>query len=130
MKKYKEESKYFRKLLVTDHRLLIIAAFTAALAGQANAAILRTLDSSKTIEVSVAKEGLTRITVKDDRILNAFGMVGQYVLEADEDQGQIFIRPVDAAFQPFGTGNAKLGPLYLTITTEKGHTQDLRLLPK
>ncbi len=86
-----------------------------------HAAIVKPLDNLKVIEVSISREGLTRITVKDDRILNVFGVTGEYVLEADEDQGQIFIQPAN-----FGATT----PLSLTITTEGGHTQDLRLLPK
>jgi hypothetical protein len=86
-----------------------------------HAAIVRPLDSLRTIEIPIAKEGLTRIAVQDDRILNVFGITGEYVLEADEDQGQIFIQPAD-----LGTSKS----LSLTITTERGHTQDLRLLPK
>ncbi len=86
-----------------------------------HAAIVKPLDSLKVIEVSIAREGLTRIAVKDDRILNVFGVTGEYVLEADEDQGQIFIQPADL-------GATK--SLSLTITTEEGHTQDLRLLLK
>lgn len=87
----------------------------------AHAAIIKPLDSLSTIEIPIAKEGLTRIAIQDDRILNVFGVTGEYVLEADEDQGQIFIQPADS-------GTPK--PLSLTITTERGHTQDLRLLPK
>ena len=86
-----------------------------------HAAIVKPLDSLKVIEVSIAREGLTRIAVKDDRILNVFGVTGEYVLEADEGQGQIFIQPADL-------GATK--SLSLMITTEGGHTQDLRLLPK
>jgi len=85
------------------------------------AAILKPLDDLKVIEVPISRQGLTRITVKDDRISNVFGNAGEYVLESDEDQGQIFIRP---------TGLESLNSISLTLTTEKGHTQDLRLLPK
>lgn len=88
----------------------------------ANAAIVRTLDESKTIELSISKQNLTRITVKDDRVANVFGITGEYVLEADEELGQVFIRPV-------GLGGTRK-PIYLTLTTEKGHTQDLHLIPK
>jgi type-F conjugative transfer system secretin TraK len=87
-----------------------------------NAAIVRTLDESKSIELSISKQNLTRITVKDDRIANVFGITGEYVLEADEELGQVFIRPVDLG------GTSK--PIHLTLTTEKGYTQDLRLVPK
>ena len=88
----------------------------------ANAAIVRTLDGSKSIEISISKENLTRITVKDDRVANVFGITGEYVLEADEELGQVFIRPIGLG------GTSK--PIHLTLTTEKGHTQDLRLIPK
>lgn len=87
----------------------------------AHAAIVKPLDSLKVVEISIAKEGLTRIAVQEDRILNVFGVTGEYVLEADEDQGQVFIQLADLEASK---------PLSLTITTERGHTQDLRLLPK
>ena len=84
-----------------------------------NAAIIHPLDDLKTIEVPISQQGLTRITVKEDRINNVFGTSGEYVLEADEEQGQVFIRPIS------------LGkPISLTLTTEEGHTQDLRLIPQ
>lgn len=85
-----------------------------------HAALVKPLESLKVIEVSISREGLTRIAVQEDRILNVFGVTGEYVLEADEDQGQIFIQPALGVTQP----------LSLTITTEGGHTQDLRLVPK
>lgn len=78
------------------------------------------LDDTRVIEASIAKEGLTRITVKNDRILNVFGLSHEYVLEADEDQGQVFIHPREAHDSP----------IHLTLTTEGGLTQDLRLLPE
>ncbi len=87
----------------------------------AHTAILKHLDDLNVIEISISKEDLTRIAVKDDRILNVIGLTGAYVLEADEVQGQVFIRPLDQ-----GT----LKPINLTIITEGGHTQDLRLIPK
>ncbi len=90
----------------------------------AHATLIRPLDETRPLEVTISREGLTRIKVQDDRILNVFGVSGDYELEADEALGQVFIRP-----QPLGfSGDSK--PLYLTITTEKGHTQDLRLLPR
>lgn len=87
----------------------------------AQSAILHSLNDFNGIEVGVSRQGLTRITVKDDRILNVFGITGEYVLETDEDQGQVFIRPL---------GPGTLNPISLTLTTEKGCTQDLRLIPK
>ncbi len=84
-----------------------------------HAAIVHPINESKVIEVGISHTDLTRITVKEDRILNVFGVTGEYVLEADESQGQVFIRPTSA-----------FKPINLTLTTEKGMTQDLRLIPK
>jgi len=96
-------------------------ALSFLLATTAQAAVQHPLNDLKVIEVTISKQGLTRIAVKEDRILNVFGITGEYILEADEDQGQIFIRPSELN----GTK-----PINLTLTTEGGHTQDLRLLPQ
>jgi len=101
--------------------LAVSLTLSFLMATTAEAAIQRPLDELQIIEVPISKQDLTRITVKEDRILNVFGVTGEYVLEADEDQGQIFIRPV-------GLNNNK--PIHLTLTTEGGHTQDLRLIPQ
>ena len=108
----------FDDLLKTPALALLTLSF---LETSANAAIVRTLDESKSIEISISKQNLTRITVKDDRVANVFGITGEYVLEADEELGQVFIRPI---------GHETNKPIHLTLTTEKGHTQDLRLIPK
>lgn len=89
------------------------------LGSTAQAAMMRPLDPLNSIEASISSQDLTRIAVKEDRILNVFGSSDEYVLEADEDQGQVFIRPL--IFHK---------PISLTLTTEAGHTQDLRLVPK
>lgn len=87
----------------------------------AHGALLHPFNDLKVIEAEVSRQGLTRITVQDDRILSVFGVTGEYVLETDENQGQIFIRPMEMS---------SLNPISLTLTTEKGRTQDLRLVPK
>lgn len=83
-----------------------------------HAVLTQTLNELRVIEAPISKEDLTRITVKEDRIHSVFGITGDYILETDEEQGQIFIRP----------SNQK--PFSLTITTEGGRTQDLHLIPK
>lgn len=90
----------------------------------AHAAIIKNLDELRVIQVPISQDGLTRIKVQDDRILHVFGNAGEYVLETDENQGQIFIRPKSSEEET----NVK--PISLTLTTEEGHTQDLRLIPK
>ena len=84
------------------------------------AALIHPLNELKVIEVPISNTGLTRITVKDDRIADVFGVAGEYVMEADEAHGQVFIRPLEPA----------LNPISITLTTMGGYTQDLRLLPK
>ncbi len=106
---------------------MIFKAFTLfILSTTAQAAITHPLDEMKVITVPVSQDGLTRIKVQDDRILHVFGNAGEYVLEVDENQGQIFIRP--ALIDAIGSKTSK--SISLTLTTEEGHTQDLRLVPK
>ena len=87
----------------------------------AHAVLTQTLNELRVIEAPISKEDLTRITVKEDRIHSVFGITGDYILETDEEQGQIFIRPTD---------HMREKPFSLTITTEAGRTQDLHLIPK
>lgn len=100
-------------------RLLLILSLSVI--SPLQGAQIRTMDEFKALEMSISEKDLTRITVKDDRIQNVFGVAGEYVLETDEDQGQIFIRPQQSR---------SLRPISLTLTTEGGRTQDLRLIPK
>lgn len=102
-------------------KILQYCVATTLVSAESHGALLRPLNDLHVIEAEISRQGLTRITVKQDRILNVFGITGEYVLEADEDQGQIFIRPM---------GPGSLNPISLTLTTEKGHTQDLQLTPK
>jgi len=103
---------------------MILRAFTLFLMGTiAQATIVRPLDEMTAIEVPISQQGLTRIKVQGDRILHVFGNAGEYVLETDEDQGQVFIRPTPLE-------EASVKAISLTLTTEAGHTQDLRLVPK
>jgi len=105
-----------------------------------HAAMVRPIDEKKVLEISIAQEELTRIKVEDDRILQVFGMAGEYVLETDDHQGQIFIRPLEGRPVHVGEHDSRISdalvsrsnskPINLTITTEAGHTQDLRLIPK
>ena len=94
----------------------------------AQGAIQHTLDELKVIEAPISRQGLTRIAVKEDRILNVFGMAGEYVLETDEENGQIFIRPT--GYEISNVSKTGSHSIHLTLTTEGGNTQDLRLVPQ
>lgn len=108
-------------LKIPNITIWFLISFTWLLASKTYGAQVYSLNDLHVIEAEISRQGLTRITVKDDRILNVFGITGEYVLETDEDQGQIFIRPM---------GPGSLNPISLTLTTEKGRTQDLHLSPK
>ncbi|MBY0501708.1 MAG: type-F conjugative transfer system secretin TraK [Alphaproteobacteria bacterium] len=103
--------------MISKSLILLLAGTTA------QAATVHPLDEMKVIGLPISQQGLTRIKVQNDRILHVFGNAGEYVLETDEDQGQVFIRPT-----LLNDSSAKA--ISLTLTTEAGHTQDLRLTPK
>lgn len=111
-----KRSRKLQILMSVSCCLIPVTCFLSAAYG----AQLYPLNDLHVIEANISRQGLTRITVKDDRILNVFGITGEYVLETDEEQGQIFIRPM---------GPGSMNPISLTLTTEMGHTQDLRLAP-
>lgn len=60
------------------------------------------LSNNGTATAFVALNGLTRIAVQNDRILNVRGPDGAYQLKEDDNQGAIFIHPnAEAAKKPF-----------------------------
>ena len=68
----------------------------------------------------ISNHELTRIFVAHDRILAVRGVDGTYLLNKDEIQGEIFIKPT-----PLNQGKA----ISLFITTEQGHNYTLLLAP-
>lgn len=96
-------------------------SFLFLFVSSSEAAHMRTMDEHNPLEMAISREDLTRIKVKGDRIQNVFGNTGEYVLETDDVQGQIFLRPSHLM---------KDKSISLTLTTESGKTQDLRLIPK
>ena len=79
------------------------------------------LSEHKRLEVTISSELMNRLTVVNDRIANIFGDEGTFVTQADENTGQIFIKP---------TVENSNKPLSITIITENGITQDLLLKPE
>ena len=78
------------------------------------------LDESKVLSIPIAKEGLTRISVKGDKIVHLFSSpveAGEHV--AHHDSGHVFVSP--SGFDR---------PISLSLVTEEGQTQDLTLTPK
>ena len=73
-----------------------------------------------TTQATISKKQHTRIAVEDDRIQQIFGADGQFDVESDEERGQIFLKPLSEGSKAIS----------ITIVTEGGLTQDLRLIPK
>jgi type-F conjugative transfer system secretin TraK len=78
------------------------------------------MNESERLEANISQNVMNRIAVTNDRIVNVFGDEGLFATQADEETGQVFIKP---------TADNGLKPLSITLTTENGLTQDLQLNP-
>lgn len=85
----------------------------------ANTQVL-TFSENQRLEATIGLEAMNRLAVSNDRIVNLFGDEGTFVMQSDEQSGQVFIK--------LSPENADK-PLNLTLITENGLTQDLKLIP-
>ena len=76
------------------------------------ASALQILDArdGETVLGKISQKEVTRISVERGRIRKVIGNAGEFVLEKDEEKGQIFIRPVSAD---------ATRPINLFVTTER-----------
>jgi type-F conjugative transfer system secretin TraK len=79
-----------------------------------------TMDTNARVEASIARDYLNRIATSNDRITQVFGDEASYVIQVDENKGQIFIKPSEVN---------GLKPISLTLITESGEVQDITLKP-
>lgn len=79
-----------------------------------------TLSENTRLEVSIAAESMNRLAVMNDRIAQLYEDEGTFVSQADEQTGQVFLKP---------TPENGTKPLSITFITENGVTQDLILKP-
>lgn len=77
------------------------------------------VDHQKT-EIEISQTELNRIAVSGDRIQQVFGAEGLFDVQTDDEGGQIFLK--------LNRGESK--PITVTLITEEGLTQDLRLIPQ
>lgn len=73
------------------------------------------------LEISISTKELNRIAIAGDRILHVVGAEGALDVQSDDDTGQIFVRCLR---------KDQNNPSVLTIITESGLTQDLKLIPE
>lgn len=76
--------------------------------------------------ITISQTEQNRIAVAGDRIQQVFGAEGTFDIQSDEEGGQIFLK-ISPELQQ-GTHPSK--PTTITIITESGLTQDLRLISK
>lgn len=77
------------------------------------------IDQERT-EVDVAKNGMNRLSIKDDRILKIVISDDRLQWELDEENGQLFFKVL----------SKDESPISLTLLTEKGLTHDVTLVPQ
>jgi conjugal transfer pilus assembly protein TraK len=83
-----------------------------ALAASQPALALQVVDArdGETVLAKVSRKEVTRISIERGRIRKVTGNAGEFVLEKDDDKGQVFIRPVS-------TDSTK--PINLFVSTER-----------
>lgn len=81
------------------------------------------VDHQKT-ELEISKTELNRIAVSGDRIQQVFGAEGLFDVQTDDEGGQIFLKLNSGIHIP----NSK--SITVTLITEDGLTQDLKLIPQ
>ena len=89
---------------------LFLLPLLLALSSPASALQILDAKDGETVLGKISQKEVTRISVERGRIRKVTGNAGEFVLEKDEDKGQIFIRPVS----PDSTK-----PINLFITSER-----------
>jgi len=73
------------------------------------------INPKKTIQTHISNRDFNRISIQDDRITQLFFDKTDFLVEMDEVNGQIFVKPIR---------KTSINPLSFSMTTEKGKTQD------
>jgi conjugal transfer pilus assembly protein TraK len=81
------------------------------------------VDHQKT-ELTISRNELNRIAVSGDRIQQVFGAEGLFDVQTDDEGGQIFLKLIP------GFSALESKSMTVTLITEDGLTQDLKLIPK
>jgi type-F conjugative transfer system secretin TraK len=112
------------KVLPYVHKVLsyiqLIGVILGLSLGTSQASQVLTLSENQRLQIEISADSMNRIAVTNDRIAQVFGDEGTFLSQADENTGQLFIKPSPEN----GTK-----PLSITVITENGVTQDLILKP-
>ena len=94
--------------------IMLVILYLAIFCANSFAAHMLPLKESVVIKLKLSSRDFNRIKVSDDRINQAFANFNELFMEKDELLGQLFIKPKSQQSKPIA----------LTLTTEKGKTQD------
>jgi len=89
---------------------LFLLPLLLALSSPASALQILDAKDGETVLGKISQKEITRISIERGRIRKVTGNTGEFVLEKDEDKGQIFIRPVSVD---------STKPINLFITSER-----------
>lgn len=94
------------------HSKLSLVLFPLLLALSVPASALQILDArdGETVLAKISQKEVTRIALEKGRIRKVTGNAGEFVLEKDEEKGQVFIRPASAD---------STKPINLFVTSER-----------
>ncbi|OJW55216.1 MAG: hypothetical protein BGO67_00475 [Alphaproteobacteria bacterium 41-28] len=82
------------------------------------------LVDQQSTHVIISETEQNRIAVVGDRIQQVFGNEGAFEVQSDEENGQIFFKLSPGPISP------SLNSMTITLITEEGLTQDLKLIPQ
>ena len=99
-------------------KLMLVLVMMVASTGLLHAKEYK-IDENKRLEIAISASEQNRIKIVGDRIAEVVGMNGEYLLESEERQGQIFIKAQTGAQD-----------LSFTIISEGGLNQDIKVKPK
>ena len=88
------------------------------------------LIDQQSTKVIISNTEQNRIAVLGDRIQQVFGAEGTFDVQTDEEGGQIFLIVAKTGFVPAFQASSLTKPMTITIITEEGLTQDLKLIPQ
>lgn len=88
------------------------------------------LVDQQSTHVIISETEQNRIAVLGDRIQQVFGNEGAFEVQSDEENGQIFFRLVPAQARTYLAESPSSKPMTITLITEEGLTQDLKLIPQ
>ena len=101
-------------------RMFVLQVFLLSFSINAHADVQKyRLDQEKKVEGIISSKESNRIAIEGDRITEVIGLGEEFALESEETKGQIFIKAL-------GTKKSAI----FTVMTEKGRTQDFKLMVK